>query len=244
MQFCKDYSFLLKKLSSERIYLEFKKILESDYSYKTLNLMKKNNILKYIIFSNVDLSKIENLEKIDKNKKYVNFHLKFSSILSDNTKSLNKTVKFLRLPNIEVKKINKIFLYKKNFVLGKTKKNILKSLYLLGKDLFIDLVILECIKKRRNNASLKKYLNTIDLVKKLRLPKFPIEGKDVLNSGVTQGPLVGKILQQVEKWWIENEFKPNYKYSELKLVSEKHKFGGTVDLVLEIDNELYIDNNG
>ena len=211
LQFCKDYSFLLKKLSSERIYLEFKKILESDYSYKTLNLMKKNNILKYIIFSNVDLSKIENLEKIDKNKKYVNFHLKFSSILSDNTKSLNKTVKFLKLPNIEVKKINKIFLYKKNFVLGKTKKNILKSLYLLGKDLFIDLVILECIKKRRNNASLKKYLNTIDLVKKLRLPKFPIEGKDVLNSGVIPGPLVGKILQQVEKWWIENEFKPNKK---------------------------------
>ena len=173
--------------------------------------MKKNNILKYIIFFNVDLSKIENLEKIDKNKKYVNFHLKFSSILSDNTKSLNKTVKFLKLPNIEVKKINKIFLYKKNFVLGKTKKNILKSLYLLGKDLFIDLVILECIKKRRNNASLKKYLNTIDLVKKLRLPKFPIEGKDVLNSGVIPGPLVGKILQQVEKWWIENEFKPNKK---------------------------------
>ena len=81
----------------------------------------------------------------------------------------------------------------------------------MGKDLFIDLVILECIKKRRNNVSLKKYLNTIDLVKKLRLPKFPIEGKDVLNSGVIPGPLVGKILQQVEKWWIENEFKPNKK---------------------------------
>ena len=43
------------------------------------------------------------------------------------------------------------------------------------------------------------------------MPKFPIEGKDVLNLGVIPGPLVGKILQQVEKWWIENEFKPNKK---------------------------------
>ena len=62
-----------------------------------------------------------------------------------------------------------------------------------------------------DNKTHKDSLVKINLVKKLTLPKFPIEGKDVLNSSIEPGPLVGKILQQVEKWWIENDFKPNKK---------------------------------
>ena len=211
LKICKDCSPFLRKLSAERIYSEFKKILESDYSYRALNLMKKNNILQHIVFGKVDLKKIENLEKFHINKKFINFYLKLCALLPENIGSLNKTIKFLKLSNITIKKISKIFFHKKKFVLGKTKRDILKSAYIFGKDLFIDLAILDYTKHKKNSVNLKKYIKAINLVKKLTLPKFPIEGKDVLNSSIKPGPLVGKILQQVEKWWIENDFKPNKK---------------------------------
>ena len=208
---CKNYSSCLKKLSVERIYAEFKKILEHNSSYKALNLMKKNNILKCIIFGNPDLKKIEKLEKFDKNKTYVTFLLKLSAILLENKNAFMKTINFLKLPNNEIKKMKKIFFMNKTFRLFNEKKDILKSVYIFGKDLFIDLVLIDYIKQKTNFGSTKKYIKAISLVKKVTLPKFPLAGKDVLDTGIKSGPLVGDILKKVEKWWIENEFKPKKK---------------------------------
>jgi len=216
---CKNFSFFLRKLSAERIYLEFKKILESDYPYQILKLMKKNNILKNIIFGKLNLERIKNLEKFNKKKKFLDFYLKLSAILPENIDSLKKNINFLKLPNEEADKIKKIFLNKKKFRLKTTKNDILKSTYVLGKNLFIDLVIFDCIKRKRNNKSLKEYMYAINLAKRAKLPKFPIRGKDVLNLGIQSGPYVGKILQKIEKWWMKNDFKPNKKECITKIKS-------------------------
>ena len=216
---CKNFSFFLRKLSAERIYLEFKKILESDYPYQILKLMKKNNILKNIIFGKLNLERIKNLKKFNKKKKFLDFYLKLSAILPENIDSLKKNIKFLKLPNEEADKINKLFLNKKKFRLKTTKNDILKSTYVLGKNLFIDLVIFDCIKRKRNNKSLKEYMYAINLAKRAKLPKFPIRGKDVLNLGIQSGPYVGKILQKIEKWWMKNDFKPNKKECITKIKS-------------------------
>ena len=77
--------------------------------------------------------------------------------------------------------------------------------------MFIDLVLIDYIKQKTNFGSTKKYIKAISLVKKVTLPKFPLAGKDVLDAGIKSGPLVGDILKKVEKWWIENEFKPKKK---------------------------------
>jgi poly(A) polymerase len=37
-------------------------------------------------------------------------------------------------------------------------------------------------------------------------PKFPLSGRDVMNAGVVEGPLVGRILSEVEDWWIASDF--------------------------------------
>jgi hypothetical protein len=37
-------------------------------------------------------------------------------------------------------------------------------------------------------------------------PLFPLSGKDVMAAGVVQGPLVGRILSEIEDWWVESDF--------------------------------------
>ena len=37
-------------------------------------------------------------------------------------------------------------------------------------------------------------------------PVFPLSGRDVMNAGVAEGPLVGRILGEVEQWWIDSDF--------------------------------------
>ena len=37
-------------------------------------------------------------------------------------------------------------------------------------------------------------------------PKFPLDGGNVMAAGVPRGPLIGKILAEVEEWWIDSDF--------------------------------------
>ena len=37
-------------------------------------------------------------------------------------------------------------------------------------------------------------------------PDFPLTGRDVMAAGVAEGPLVGRILSEVEDWWIDADF--------------------------------------
>jgi poly(A) polymerase len=37
-------------------------------------------------------------------------------------------------------------------------------------------------------------------------PRFPLTGRDVMAAGVPEGPLVGRVLAEVENWWIGSDF--------------------------------------
>jgi poly(A) polymerase len=37
-------------------------------------------------------------------------------------------------------------------------------------------------------------------------PRFPLTGRDVMQAGVPEGPDVGRILAQVEDWWVDSDF--------------------------------------
>ncbi len=38
------------------------------------------------------------------------------------------------------------------------------------------------------------------------MPEFPLTGADAIAVGLPQGPLVGKALQEVEDWWVDEDF--------------------------------------
>ncbi|MGH6877832.1 MAG: CCA tRNA nucleotidyltransferase, partial [Rhizomicrobium sp.] len=37
-------------------------------------------------------------------------------------------------------------------------------------------------------------------------PRFPLTGRDIMAAGISEGPLVGKVLSEIEEWWIANDF--------------------------------------
>jgi poly(A) polymerase len=37
-------------------------------------------------------------------------------------------------------------------------------------------------------------------------PVFPLSGRDVMNAGVPEGPLVGRVMSEVEDWWVDSNF--------------------------------------
>jgi len=55
-------------------------------------------------------------------------------------------------------------------------------------------------------ASTPQWRGMIALAESWTPPAFPLTGEDVLAAGVPKGPLVGKVLAEVEAWWIDHDF--------------------------------------
>ena len=196
----------LKKLSSERIYSEFKQILLSKNSYKTLKLMDKLKVLKYIILNNNYLEKIKSLNKLNKINDSIDFSTKLVILL--NQKNISKVSKNLKLSKIEDNKIKKIDYLSKDFNFNDFEKNTIKYVYYHGQEICVSLLIYN-FAKFPINSKVKTYLRIISLIKKSKVSKLPISGRDIINLGINPGPKVGKTLKLIENWWVENNFKPS-----------------------------------
>ena len=40
-------------------------------------------------------------------------------------------------------------------------------------------------------------------------PEFPLDGKDVKEAGIKEGPAIGRMLAALEEWWVDQDFSPD-----------------------------------
>ena len=80
-----------------------------------------------------------------------------------------------------------------------------RTLYRLGQPRVRDLVRLRWAEdaKASNGVQWRALLAIVDSWTR---PLFPLTGRDVMNAGVPEGPLVGRVMNEVEDWWIDSNF--------------------------------------
>ena len=210
----KNLSSNLKKLSSERLYYEFEKILLSNNAYKVIKLMQNSGVLKYIIFNKNYIERIKSLNKFNKINHLIDFSTRLAIIL--NKKNLLKVSRNLKLSKAENYKINKLMQQNKSFNFKDFEKNKSKYVYYYGHEMLQSLLIYNFF-KHTSNSKVEKYLRIIYSVKNLKIPNFQIFGKDIIRLGIKPGPKIGKLIKLIESWWILNNFKPSKKECLKKL---------------------------
>jgi poly(A) polymerase len=77
--------------------------------------------------------------------------------------------------------------------------NLRALLYRLGPTLFVDRLLLE-------GDDLGDWRQGLALARSWTPPSLPVSGADALNLGLKPGPQVGKLLEAVERWWIDGDF--------------------------------------
>lgn len=87
--------------------------------------------------------------------------------------------------------------------LGQTERR--AALYALGKKVFREQVLLNWIASAADAAD-ADWKVLYGLAGQWKLPKFPMKGSDVVKAGMPAGPQVGKVLRQLEQWWIAAGF--------------------------------------
>ncbi len=198
----------IKKLSSERLLDELKKIFKSncfiklcdnEYSYhitsvifpefKQINYFKKFNDYKKINLNNLEFPFFLAMLILDNTDNSDYFFYKFNISKKD-----QKRIKVL-----------KEFYFSKKPPIKLNSNNLWKILYVSGKEGLIDILNYKIYTSKKFD---KNFVNQLNHFKDKEIPKLTVTGDDLINNyGIPQGEEVGKKLKQIESFWINNNFK-------------------------------------
>jgi len=206
LQACAAEKAGLRQLSGERIAKEMLKLLAAEDPVPVLRSMAATGILSEVLPGELNIVRLERLVAIDG----TNFFqpdaiLRLAALLPDRAAGAHEIADRWKLSNADRDRLADIAGNTDKIVSYLSIKEVRKLLYKLGTARFKDRVSLKWAEdpKETNFVQWRALLAMADAWQR---PKFPLDGGNVMAAGVPQGPLIGKILAEVEEWWIDSDF--------------------------------------
>ncbi len=196
----------LQKLSGERIAKEMLRLLAATDPMACLQAMAAGAILPEIMPGGLELARLERLVAIDA----ANFFspdagLRLAALLPDDRAAARALADRWKLSNADRDRLEDLAAAREDIVPDLSVREARKLLYRLGKERFCDRVFLGwAADARTSNAVAWRAL--VALADSYERPRFALGGADVIKAGVPEGPSVGRVLAEVEAWWIDADF--------------------------------------
>jgi poly(A) polymerase len=195
----------IAQLSGERIAKEVLRLLEAENPVPVLRLMASSGILAEILPGNLNIARLERLARIDADNFFApDPILRLASLLSDPA-SANAVADRLKLSNADRTRLEEVVSGTEKIVSYLSIKEVRKLLYRLGPKTFKDRATLRWAEDPKNSNAIQ-WRALLAVADAWDRPEFPLTGREVMAAGVPEGPLVGRILSEVEDWWIDSDF--------------------------------------
>ncbi len=196
----------IKKISKERILIELYKILDLK---NFINLNESTHLKEIFSLIFPEFENLKRLERLVKIFDYtqINRELLLAVLLIDEK---NNHEYFIHKYNVSNNIKENLQMFVKNLILIKRNKDFFnkdleKNIYFNDKNHLIHLNILNFTINEKLNF--KDFSNTLKKILQSKKQKFPIDGKYLMDHGMKQGSQMGKVLKNIEKEWIKNNFK-------------------------------------
>lgn len=211
---CKKNKKKIKKLSPDRVQNEFYKIINYSNPYPVIYAMNKIGLLEIIFNRKVETKFLKKMALIDANNSFsIDPIIRIASLIFNSKMRPVNELRTFNFSKKEKKKLN--FLTNQQYkITNKMKLNQIKEiLYLIGKEPFSDLARLAW-SLSTNRSDNKKWEFIFEQINKIEIPTFPVKANDIKDFGINEGPIIGKILDELEQIWISS----NFNYTKEKLL--------------------------
>ena len=193
----------LGALSAERIAKELLRLLEALHPMPVLRVMAATGILSLLLPGAVQLARLEKLVQLEAENLFSgDAVLRLAALLPDGGSSAQAVADALRLSNAVRDRLEQALGGEKIGV-QISAQQARRLLYRIGAASFKDRVMLQWASAPHGAGAWRMLLQ---MAENWQRPRFALTGRDVMQAGVPQGPDVGRLLAQVEDWWVEGDF--------------------------------------
>jgi poly(A) polymerase len=196
----------LQKLSGERINKEMLKLLEADRPVPMLRIMAATGILSEVLSCELKIARLERLVAIDANNFFTpDPLLRLAALLPDDVTAASAIADRWKLSNAYRERLEDLAAGREKIVSYLSIREVRKLLYRIGVAQFKDRVMLRWAEDEKASNAIQ-WRAMLAMADAWVRPVFPLDGGNVMAAGVPQGPMIGKILGEVEEWWIDSDF--------------------------------------
>ena len=193
----------LVQLSGERIAKEMLRLLGAENPLPALNAMADTGVLTEILPGTAKLARLEALAAIDA----ANFFapdalLRLAALIPDGT--ADAVAERWKLSNAQRERLATALIDRK-LAPDLSFRETRKLLYRLGAQTFKDAVRLAWADDPKVSNT-PNWRALLALAETFVRPFFPLSGLQIMQAGVPEGPLVGRVLAEIEEWWIDSDF--------------------------------------
>ena len=196
----------LERLSGERIAKEMFRLLDAPDPLPALRLMGACQILALILPGPLNFVRAERLVASDSDCFFVpDPVLRLAALLDGEAPRVEALAQRWRLSSDVKARLEDLAGGREKIVSYLSIREMRKLLYRLGRARFIDRVRLRWAEdgKPSNQVAWRALL---EMARSWERPVFPLSGRDVMAAGIPEGPQIGKVLAEVEEWWIDADF--------------------------------------
>ena len=206
LEACTGGSGLMANLPAERVSAELLKLLAADDPRDAVQLMAQAGVLTKALPSVSDLATFNALVVIENDMLFeTDAVLRLGALLPDDDLGMAKACNALRLSNDDRDRLIAAIGRDFRITSWMSPRETRRGIYRIGAQAFLDRVKLAWAKSDRS-ATTHQWRGLMALGSSWSPPPFPITGDEVLQSGVPKGPMVGKVLAEIEDWWVDHDF--------------------------------------
>jgi poly(A) polymerase len=189
----------LKTLSGERVAKELLRLLEAKHPAPILGIMAATGILSELLPGPLQLPRLERLTELAGDSDPL---LRLAALLPD--EAAGATADALKLSNADRGRLEQALSGKK-ISAQLSAQDARRLLYRLGAARFKDKVLLQMAEAPKG-AGAGFWRTLLDMADSWQRPRFALTGRDVMQAGVPEGPDIGRLLAEVEDWWVGGDF--------------------------------------
>ena len=196
----------LSVVSKERQWNELKSILSLNAPNNAISAMSEIGLLDvYFDGTSINDAFVNLIEIESRISLSIDPILRLSILVENSLDKANTIIKKLPLSKSDSTDLLKLSTLNKKIVSYMSMKEVRYLLYLLGRDGFQKQILVNWARDT-NNKNEVNWRSLYEVAQSWEKPSFALTAKDVINMGISQGPMVGDILKEVEDWWAENDF--------------------------------------
>jgi poly(A) polymerase len=196
----------LRRLSGERVQKEMLKLLSAENPGPALRAMAASGILSEVLPEAVHSGRLERLAAIETGELFVTPDpvLRLGALL-DSPEAAAEVAGRLRMSNADRERLIAMHADQSKIVCYLSAREVRRTLYRTGRRTFEDRAMLGWADDPKATNAVQ-WRALLAMAGSWQKPGFPLTGEEVMAAGVPKGEQVGRVMREVEDWWVDSDF--------------------------------------